>query len=110
MAKVTTRYISELLKYLNIDPLNGEYEYDQLTNSISIKGVSEADILAAEASLDIMALENASFNSNIYNKIEVLEAQQSPRLIREAMQGVAFSVSKLKKIDAEIAALRLQLK
>ena len=49
-------------------------------------------------------------NENILTKINNLEAQQTPRLIREAMQGVAFSVNKLKQFDTDITALRLQLK
>ena len=56
---------------------------------------------------EITRLQN---NASILEQIALLEAQQTQRLIREAMNGVQFAVNKLAKIDADIAILRSKLK
>jgi len=61
----------------------------------------------AEIDAELSRLNN---NTTITEKIRMLETQQTPRLMREALAGISFAVSKMAQIDAEIAALRLQLK
>jgi hypothetical protein len=43
------------------------------------------------------------------DKINALEAQQTPRMLRSAALGDADSIAKLQSIEAEIAELRKQL-
>ena len=45
----------------------------------------------------------------IQQQIDELEAQQTPRLMREAIAGELFATTKLAELDAEIATLRAQL-
>lgn len=54
------------------------------------------------------ALAQKSIDS-ILRQIIALEAQQTPRRIREAMLGVQESVTKIAEIDQQITALREQL-
>lgn len=55
-------------------------------------------------------LTQAEINKNILNEIKILEAQQTPRRIREAATWNRDSINFLKDIDRQITALRNQLK
>ena len=48
-------------------------------------------------------------NNAIIRQIIELEAQQTPRLVRETLAGVQFAIDKMASIETEIAALRSQL-
>ena len=48
-------------------------------------------------------------NKAIIRQIIELEAQQTPRLVRETLAGVQFAIDKMASIETEIAALRSQL-
>ena len=45
----------------------------------------------------------------IQDQIDALEAQQNPRLLREAALGGKFALDKLGSLEADIAALRAKL-
>jgi len=50
------KHISKTLEALGIDPLEGDYHFDG--EHLEVDGKTDADIKAAEASLDIAALED----------------------------------------------------
>ena len=103
------QHIGYLLKALNIDSDVSE-GYAFTGTHLTTPSHTDAEIAAAEANLDITALQIVEFNQGIDAQIVALEAQQTPRLLREALHGVPFAVNKLNKLDADIAVLRLQLK
>lgn len=47
--------------------------------------------------------------ATIQQQIDELEAQQTPRLMREAFKGELYATNKLTELDAQITALRAQL-
>lgn len=47
--------------------------------------------------------------ATIQQQIDELEAQQTPRLMREAIKGETFAVNKINELDTQIEALRAQL-
>lgn len=51
----------------------------------------------------------AASRSSVRAKIAALEAQQTERLVREAVLGGDYAIEKLAQIEAEISALREQL-
>jgi len=46
---------------------------------------------------------------SIQSQIQALEAQQTPRILREAIEGQAFALSKLSEIEDAIQVLRAKL-
>lgn len=54
-------------------------------------------------------LTEAEKRAKILAKIEYLERQQTPRIIRNAINGDKFAIGKIKEIEQEIELLRVEL-
>jgi hypothetical protein len=54
-------------------------------------------------------LTEAEKRAKILAKIEYLERQQTPRIIRNAINGDEFAINKIKEIEQEIELLRVEL-
>lgn len=54
-------------------------------------------------------LTEAEKRAKILAKIEHLERQQTPRIIRNAINGDEFAIGKIKEIEQEIQLLRVEL-
>ena len=54
-------------------------------------------------------LTEAEKRAKILAKIEYLERQQTPRIIRNAINGDEFAIGKIKEIEQEIELLRVEL-
>lgn len=54
-------------------------------------------------------LTEAEKRAKILAKIEYLERQQTPRIIRNAINGDEFAIGKIKEIEQEIQLLRTEL-
>lgn len=59
-----------------------------------------------EVDVDISLIET---NYQIQQQIDELEAQQTARLLREALNGEEYAKTKLAELDAQIAILRAKL-
>jgi hypothetical protein len=93
MAKLQSTHVAKVLDALGIDPLTGGYIYEG--GELIIDGIDDADIEAAEASLDIAALD----------------AEQKLQEVHAKRAGAYPSIGdQLDAIWKQLAVLRMQKK
>lgn len=92
--------------FIERDVLEETYELDENGERYSIYKPEKVDGIYVP---DLKAIEANKIKSETLSQIAELEAQQTPRLLRELSLGGEFAINKLNEIEAEIQELRSKL-
>lgn len=95
------------VKYLNTENQSVSADFNgQIMTVPCVVGNRQWDAIVAAGITPAAYVEPAK---SIQEQINELEAQQTPRLMREAFNGELYATNKLTELDAQITALRAQL-